>query len=170
MCRRWSGFTTANKNQLSICILYFISHYIFPSLDSYRFTNSLRLPFCEAFGSVCCVRTCHYRSNIGDDANDVFCKLVPFWQLELYFGKVLGRTPLQQSDKGGFYPDVYEYARNKDYTFWQCVLRANLPLPTPYFYIVQTNCPICTPRLHRVWNIPSHLLYALTHLPYPALR
>lgn len=55
-------------------------------------------------------------SNIGDDANDVFCKLVPFWQLELYFGKVLGRTPLQQSDKGGFYPDVYEYARNKDYT------------------------------------------------------
>ena len=55
-------------------------------------------------------------SNIGDDANDVFCKLVPFWQLELYFGKVLGRTPLQQSDKGGFYPNVYEYARNKDYT------------------------------------------------------
>ena len=55
-------------------------------------------------------------SNIGDDSNDVFCKLVPFWQLELYFGKVLGRTPLQQQDKGGFYPDVYEYARNKDYS------------------------------------------------------
>ena len=54
--------------------------------------------------------------NIGGDANDVFCKLVPFWQLELYFGKVLGRTPLQQSDKGGFYPAVYEYARNKDYS------------------------------------------------------
>ena len=28
----------------------------------------------------------------------------------------LGRTPLQQADKGGFYPEVYEYARNKDYT------------------------------------------------------
>lgn len=55
-------------------------------------------------------------SNIGDDSNDVFCKLVPFWQLELYFGKVLGHTPLQQLDKGGFYPDVYEYARNKDYS------------------------------------------------------
>ncbi len=53
--------------------------------------------------------------NIGGDADDVFCKLVPFWQLELYFGKVLGKTPLQQSDKGGFYPDVYEYARNKSY-------------------------------------------------------
>lgn len=42
---------------------------------------------------------------------DVFCKLVPFWQLELYFGKVLGQTPLEQSDRGGFYPDVYEYVR-----------------------------------------------------------
>ena len=47
-------------------------------------------------------------------AGDVFCKLVPFWQLELYFGKVLGRTPLQQDDKGGFYPDVYEYVRTHD--------------------------------------------------------
>ena len=44
-------------------------------------------------------------------SNDVFCKLVPFWQLELYFGNVLGQTPLQQDDKGGFYPDVYEYVR-----------------------------------------------------------
>ena len=45
---------------------------------------------------------------------DVFRKLVPFWQLELYFGKVLGRTPLQQDDHGGFYPDVYEYVRTHD--------------------------------------------------------
>lgn len=42
-----------------------------------------------------------------------FCKVVPFWQLELYFGKVLGRTPMQQSDHGGFYPDVYEYVRTQ---------------------------------------------------------
>lgn len=42
---------------------------------------------------------------------DVFRKLVPFWQLELFFGKTLGRTPLQQADHGGFYPDVYEYIR-----------------------------------------------------------
>lgn len=48
--------------------------------------------------------------------SDVFCKLVPFWQLELYFGKVLEKTPLKQSDMGGFYPQVYEYAREKDYT------------------------------------------------------
>lgn len=50
---------------------------------------------------------------------DVFRKLVPFWQLELYFGKALGRTPKQQADHGGFYPDVYEYVRTHD----------NLPTP-----------------------------------------
>lgn len=48
------------------------------------------------------------------EEEDVFCKLVPFWQLELYFGNVLGRTPLMQADKGGFYPDVYEYVRTHD--------------------------------------------------------
>ena len=45
---------------------------------------------------------------------DVFCKLIPFWQLELYFGKVLGRSPRTQADKGGFYPDVYEYIRTHE--------------------------------------------------------
>lgn len=45
---------------------------------------------------------------------DVFCKLIPFWQLELYFGKVLGMTPLQQTDRGGFYPDVFEYIRTHE--------------------------------------------------------
>ena len=50
---------------------------------------------------------------------DVFCKLIPFWQLELYFGKVLGLSPRTQTDKGGFYPDVYEHVRTHD----------NLPTP-----------------------------------------
>lgn len=45
---------------------------------------------------------------------DVFCKLIPFWQLELYFGKVLGRSPKSQDDKGGFYPDLYEYVRTHE--------------------------------------------------------
>lgn len=52
------------------------------------------------------------RAPHGDfETDDVFCKLIPFWQLELYFGKALGRTPTQQTDRGGFYPDVYEYIR-----------------------------------------------------------
>lgn len=40
--------------------------------------------------------------------------LIAFWQLELYFGRVLGRTPLRQADQGGFYPDLYERLRNFD--------------------------------------------------------
>lgn len=50
-------------------------------------------------------------NNSESDGDDVFCKLIPFWQLQLYFGNALGRTPLKQEDKGGFYPDVYEYIR-----------------------------------------------------------
>ena len=45
------------------------------------------------------------------EEKDVFCKLIPFWQLQLYFGNVLERSPKTQTDKGGFYPDVYEYYR-----------------------------------------------------------
>lgn len=37
------------------------------------------------------------------EEGDVFCKLVPFWQLELYLSKVLGKTD--------FYKEVYEYVR-----------------------------------------------------------
>lgn len=44
-------------------------------------------------------------------ADDVFRKLVPFWQLHLYFGKVLGDAPDKKRDKDGFYPKVYEYYR-----------------------------------------------------------
>lgn len=54
-------------------------------------------------------------------------KLTPFWQLELYFGRVLGRTPRQQSDKGGFYPDLYERIR----------LEPNLDIPAG-----QSNAPL----------------------------
>lgn len=41
----------------------------------------------------------------------VIDRLTPFVQLELYFGDVLGETPSKRQDKGGFYPDVYEYYR-----------------------------------------------------------
>lgn len=46
--------------------------------------------------------------------DDVFCKLVPFWQLQLYYGEALGQTPMKQEDHGGFYPEVYEYVRSHE--------------------------------------------------------
>lgn len=51
-----------------------------------------------------------------DDDNDVMVRLCPFWQLQLYYGEVLGRTPDQQANHGGLYPDIYEYARTRNYS------------------------------------------------------
>ena len=51
------------------------------------------------------------RARLIPQKRDVFCKLVPFWQIQLYFGEVLGQTPELREDKGGFYPDVFEYVR-----------------------------------------------------------
>lgn len=42
---------------------------------------------------------------VGDAKADVFCQLVPFWQLQLYMAYVL--------DKEDFYADVYEYVRTE---------------------------------------------------------
>ncbi|MDR2036476.1 MAG: M60 family metallopeptidase [Bacteroidales bacterium] len=41
------------------------------------------------------------------DHGDVFCKLIPFWQLQLYFSNVKGNTD--------FYADVHEAIRNLDH-------------------------------------------------------
>ena len=49
-----------------------------------------------------------------DSKADVFCKLVPFWQLQLYYGKIKGNTPKEQEDHSGFYPDLYERVRTTD--------------------------------------------------------
>lgn len=43
--------------------------------------------------------------------NDPFEKLIPFWQLELYFGNVLGQSPYYTKDGSGFFPDLYEKFR-----------------------------------------------------------
>lgn len=40
-----------------------------------------------------------------------FISLVPMVQLELYLGQALGKTPAQMSDKGGFYPELFELLR-----------------------------------------------------------
>ncbi len=38
-------------------------------------------------------------------------RFISMWQLQLFFGNVLGMSPEQRDDKGGFYPDLYEYLR-----------------------------------------------------------
>lgn len=102
---RWLGMTEVTNNIMS----EYIQTTIFgqesrlqvedmgSKVSSNRYAKAWNNTLAEGLGSA--------------EDDDVFCKLVPFWQLELYFGKVLGRTPLETSDRGGFYPEVYEYVR-----------------------------------------------------------
>ncbi len=121
----WRGLTEVTNNIMSEYITTTIFHQ--PSRiyveditwGNNRYTKAFngiivpRLPFAYAAsirhnGKFPAEMPEHYQKVTPDD---VFCKLVPFWQLQLYFGNVLGRTPDKQSDKGGFYPDVYEWGR-----------------------------------------------------------
>lgn len=47
----------------------------------------------------------------GTPSMDVFCKLVPLWQIDRYMNKVLGKTGTHGV---GFYEDVYEHYRKND--------------------------------------------------------
>ncbi|WP_294481803.1 M60 family metallopeptidase [uncultured Bacteroides sp.] len=112
---KWIGTTEVTNNIMS----QYIQTTIFGQ-DSRIQTEDMgatyRNRYSKAWSSIIVPGAPHSQFTSGPkDEDDVFCKLVPFWQLELYFGKVLGRTPLQQSDKGGFYPEVYEAVRQKDY-------------------------------------------------------
>lgn len=42
--------------------------------------------------------------------------LVPFLQLQMYLGNVLGMSPDQRTDHDGFYPKLYQYLREATYT------------------------------------------------------
>lgn len=125
---KWRGMTEVTVNIPS----EYITTYVFkqPSrlqaekLDFYgnnRYTKAFssvfvrNIPFAIAgsFGKV--TKKQDDGTGVETESGDVFCNLVPFWQLELYFGKVLGRTPRQSADGySGFYPDVYQYLRTHD--------------------------------------------------------
>ena len=110
----WIGMTEVTNNIMS----EYVQTTIFgqPSrIQTEDMGAVYRNRYSKAWNGIIVPKASHADFKNLDDSDDVFCKLVPFWQLELYFGKVLGRTPLQQSDRGGFYPDVFEYARTKDY-------------------------------------------------------
>ena len=102
---KWIGLTEVTNNIMS----EYVQTTIFGQPSRIQTEDS------KAWNGIIVPKASHADFKNLDDSDDVFCKLVPFWQLELYFGQVLGRTPLQQSDRGGFYPDVFEYARTKDY-------------------------------------------------------
>lgn len=111
---KWIGLTEVTNNIMS----EYIQTTVFgqPSrIQTEDMGAVYRNRYSKAWNGIIVPKASHANFTNIDDSDDVFCKLVPFWQLELYFGKVLGRTPLQQSDYGGFYPEVFEYARTKNY-------------------------------------------------------
>ena len=110
---KWLGMTEVTNNIMSQYIQTSVLHQ--NSRLQTENMNSSEAPnrYSKAWNGIMAAGIAH------NTHDDVFCKLVPFWQLELYFGNVLGRTPMQQEDKGGFYPDVYEYVRTHE----------NLPTP-----------------------------------------
>lgn len=111
---KWIGLTEVTNNIMS----EYIQTTIFgqPSrIQTEDMGAVYRNRYSKAWNGIIVPKASHADFTNQEDANDVFCKLVPFWQLELYFGNVLGKTPLQQPDRGGFYPDVFEYARMKNY-------------------------------------------------------
>lgn len=103
---KWHGTTEVTNNIMSM----YLQTSIFnrnSNLQTTKLGDGSPNRYAKAWTEIIAAQASH----ADFESNDVFCKLVPFWQLELYFGNVLGRTPLQQDDMGGFYPDVYEYVR-----------------------------------------------------------
>lgn len=94
----WGGMIEVTNNVFSFHVSYLLGsdpRYVRDRNDWY--TDSWNLLFHK-----------DYTFSTKSQAN---ATLIPFWQLELYFGKALGRTPQNQADKGGFYPDLFESLR-----------------------------------------------------------
>ena len=97
---KWFGMTEVTNNICSMYIqkLYGINSRLLTTTPSNAYSNYYEHAMTLAFGN-----NDIFHAKLGD----VFDKLVPFWQLELYMEYVLGKTD--------FYKDVYEYIRvNKD--------------------------------------------------------
>lgn len=97
----WNGLGEVSNNVMSMYVQTAVYN------QSSRLNNGEKDEYFKTWNKAITKKTPH--ANLG-----VFEKLVPFWQLELYFGKTLGKTPMQQADNGGFYPDVYEYLRTHE--------------------------------------------------------
>lgn len=97
---KWIGLTEVSNNITAL--------YVQTSVFGEKSRMEVQGHYAKAWNGIMLPRKAHAVET------EPFSKLIPFWQLELYFGRVLGHTPMQQADHGGFYPDVYEYVRTND--------------------------------------------------------
>lgn len=97
---RWTGMTEVSNNVMSL--------YIQTSIWKQRSRLHRDNVYSRAW-------TQSFVKNVPHPVEtNVFNKLVPFWQLQLYFGNVKGKTPEITKDKSGFYPTIYKYFRDNE--------------------------------------------------------
>lgn len=95
---KWQGMTEVTNNITAI--------YVQTKVYNEPSRLIVQDRYVSAFNSIIVGQKAH------NAESDVFNKLVPFWQLELYFGEVQGNTPMRRTDHGGFYADIYEKVRS----------------------------------------------------------
>lgn len=106
---KWLGTTEVTNNIMAL----YVQTVVFgqPSRLQTQQIDDFSSRYSKAWTYCVPNKMAHNLFDQGDSKADVFCKLVPFWQLQLYYGKIKGNTPKEQQDHGGFYPDLYERVR-----------------------------------------------------------
>lgn len=116
---KWIGMTEVTVNISSFHIVYNVFKQKTRMITENRYLNAwnkmlkYNIEYNNSTNDII-VKATQAHANPGKGGNlavNVFDRLVPFIQLELYYGAVKGLTPTKQHDKGGFYPDIYEYLR-----------------------------------------------------------
>lgn len=90
---KWIGMTEVTNNIMSLHVQTTFGNRS-RQIEDDRYATGFRTLLCRDYP---------FCTSDGDGGNDVFVQLIPFWQLQLYNAKVLGKT--------GFYPDMYEQVR-----------------------------------------------------------
>ena len=93
---KWIGMTevTNNIHSLYVQTTFGARSRLIAEVMEDQLTNRYE----KAFTEIIAAEKAH------DEPGDVFCKVVPFWQLQLYAARIAG--------KPDFYPDLHEYVRN----------------------------------------------------------
>ena len=98
---KWIGMTECTNNIMSLYIQTAVAN----EESRLIYQNASNNAYMQQWNNIMLPRKSHCEAGN-------WLGLVPFWQLQLYFGEVLGNTPMKREDRGGFYPDVYEHIRN----------------------------------------------------------
>lgn len=111
----WGGMIEITNNIHS----FYIEHYIFEdssrSLRAARNQGTIFASGSSNFYNPAWNALLETEKTLSTESKDVN-SLVPFLQLQMYFGSVKGQTPTKENGYDGFYPKLYQYLREANYT------------------------------------------------------